>query len=120
MRVGLITLLLRPKIEPGGFRLDRFEAYTEAGEYVTTSRRPLLDGARALLALGYDPATLLTVRHEGGPSSFEPKPIGALAEWTVVERDKRGLQLDRWRPEPGSRIPVLPTGKGVRTGEALA
>jgi hypothetical protein len=44
----------------------RFLATLEStGEFVVRSHQPLVDGARELLARGYEPTTPLTMRHEG-------------------------------------------------------
>jgi hypothetical protein len=64
-------------------------------------------GARALLALGYDPEETMTIRHAGKDyDSFIPMPIGALANWTMAERDRGGLKRECWRspPTPEQRL----------------
>jgi hypothetical protein len=69
------------------------------GVIVRGSRQPLVDGARELLARGLDPATLLTMRHQGKAyDSFKPAPIGEWAKWTYQEGEKRTLTRARWRP----------------------
>ena len=66
---------------------------------VRGSRQPLVDGARELLARGLDPATLLTMRHQGKAyDSFRPAPIGEWAKWTYQEGEKRTLTRALWRP----------------------
>lgn len=75
--MAAVTLVLRPEGK------GRFAAYLD-GALICTSKQPLLDGARELLRRGYDPATLLTSRHEGKAyDSFVPAPIGDLAKLTV-------------------------------------
>jgi hypothetical protein len=79
----------------------RFTARLEStGELIVErTRHPLVDGARELLARGLDPATPLTVRHEGKSyDSFQPLPIGKWAGWTYEERDRDGLRCVRWMP----------------------
>jgi hypothetical protein len=50
---------------------------------VTSSRQPLADGARELIALGFDRHTMLTLRHAGSiHDSFKPAPIAEWAKWT--------------------------------------
>ena len=56
-----LRLIAHPHLERGGYHLDRFDACLD-GELITTSRQPLLDGARALLARGFDPDVMLTIR----------------------------------------------------------
>jgi hypothetical protein len=66
---------------------------------VTSSKQPLVDGARELLAAGFDPATPLTMRHDGSShDSFAPLPIGRWAKLTYEERDNGGLTRARWMP----------------------
>ena len=55
----------------------RFTAWLEStGDLlVASTRQPLVDGPRVLLAQGFDPGTPLTMRHEGSAhDSFRPLP----------------------------------------------
>jgi hypothetical protein len=99
----------------------RFTARREStGELIVAStRQPLVDGARELLSRGFDPATPLTMRHEGKAyDSFELLPIGKWAGWTYEERDRDGLRCVRWMPralhaggqKSGSEPSVAPEG----------
>ena len=112
---AVLRLIARPHLERGGFHLDRFDAYLD-DELITTSRQPLLDGARALLARGFDPDALLTMRHAGRDyDSFRPQAIGELAKWTITERDRKGLRRERWRSPkrtPSSTRDGVATGRG--------
>jgi hypothetical protein len=115
-----LRLIVRPHLERGGFHLDRFDACLD-GELITTSRQPLLDGARALLARGFDPDAMLTIRLASSPAdSFRPKP--EWARWTITERERGGLQRTTWRPfadARGSHAVASPPGKnGLAEGEA--
>jgi hypothetical protein len=69
-------LIVRPVGDPQ--KAGSFVAWLEnTGDLVVRSRQPLVDGARELLARGFDPAALLTMRHEGSTyDSFLPAPIG--------------------------------------------
>jgi hypothetical protein len=89
-----------PKTSDG--RHVRFAAMVEgSSEFVCLSRQPLVDGARELLARGYDPTTLLTMRHADRPyDSFEPQPISEWAKWTYSEGRKAKLARVRWMPRP--------------------
>jgi hypothetical protein len=61
----------------------RFAARLEStGELlVAGTRQPLVDGARELLARGFEPTAPLTMRHEGSAhDSFQPMPIGQWAK----------------------------------------
>ncbi len=77
------------------------EVYLD-GELLLTTKRPLTDGARALLARGYDLDQLMTVCAENrNYDSFKPITIGEAAKWTVGDTDRSGLRLRRWMPFPG-------------------
>jgi hypothetical protein len=92
-----IRLVLSP--ETAG----RFSARLDSmGEVIVTgTRQPLVDGARMLLAQGYDPCALLTMRHEGKAcESFQPLPIGKWAGWTYEESGTKPLRRVRWMPFP--------------------
>jgi hypothetical protein len=103
----------------------RFTARLEStGELlVSGSRQPLVDGARVLLARGFDPATPLTMRMEGKAyDSFQPMPIGQWAKWTYEESEKTALRRVRWMPfaegagrqKSGSEPSVAPARAGRR------
>ena len=100
----------------------RFTARLEStGDLIVAgTRQPLVDGARELLARGFDPAVLLTMRHEGKAyDSFQPLPIGRWAGWTYKEGEKDALRRTAWMPLPadrgwqksGSETPVAPEGR---------
>ena len=84
----------------------RFTARLEStGELVVSgTRQPLVDGARDLLARGFDPATPLTMRHERKAyDNFQPLPIGHWAKWTYKEGEKDALRRAPWMPLPADR-----------------
>jgi hypothetical protein len=98
-------LLVAPE-KPG-----RFTARLEStGELIAnSSRQPLVDGARELLARGFDPAALLTMRQHDRPyDSFRPAPIGQWAKWTYEESESVGLKRRAWKayPETAAGMPV--------------
>jgi hypothetical protein len=111
---------IRLVVAPEG--LGRFTARLEStGELIVEgTRQPLVDGARELLARGFDPAALLTMRMEGKTfDSFQPLPIGQWAKWTYKEGEKDALRRTRWMPLPtdrgwqksGSEPSVVPEGR---------
>jgi hypothetical protein len=109
----MLRLILRPHLEPGGFHTDRFDAYLDSELIVGPTRQPWYDAARALLARGYPPDALLTMRHEkGAQDSFVPRPIGALAELTVEESDRSGLRVRKYRSFPGGRLKDEDSARG--------
>jgi hypothetical protein len=94
-----IRLVASPEANPQ--KAGRFTARLEStGELlVANTRQPLVDGARVLLARGFDPGTPLTMRHAGSAhDSFQLMPIAEWAKWTYKEREKGGLAIDRWMP----------------------
>jgi hypothetical protein len=111
-----IRLVVAP--ETAGRFIARLERTGEL--IVASSRQPLVDGARALLAQGFDPGKPITMRHEGKAyDSFEPLPIGQWAKWTYKERERGGLSVERWMPfavprsgqKSGSEPLVVPGGR---------
>ena len=106
----VVRLIIRPCPITAGKHADKLDAYLD-GQYIVTSREPLLDGARELLRRGYNPSTLMTTRRDGSAfDSFEPLPLGKLAGLTIGESDKRALRLRKWEP---TRMP-FPRGSGRR------
>ena len=102
--LAAIRLVVTP--EPDPEKAGRFAARLECtGEsLVVSTRQPLVDGARELLARGFDPATPLTMRMEGNAyDSFQPLPIGQWAGWTYTESEKHALKRQRWMPLPDDR-----------------
>lgn len=83
-----------------GKRAPTFDAYLDE-QFICRSSQVIYDAARALLEMGYDPEEILTARHVNSENdSFVPKPIGEWAKWTVVEKNKGGLELREWAPHP--------------------
>jgi hypothetical protein len=81
----------------------RFSAHLEStgAPVVTNSKQPLVDGARELLAAGFDPGMLLTMRHERSAyDSFRPLPIGRWAGWAYEEGERTTLRQAHWMPFP--------------------
>lgn len=85
---GIVRIIARRVAWPGlgekpnraGLRL-RWDALTEGGDVLAVATEtPFLDGALALLRRGLDPATLVTMRHEGATGdSFVPAPLSGPA-----------------------------------------
>jgi hypothetical protein len=72
--------VIKPAPTPG-----RFLGYV-GEELIVQSRQPFLDGARALLAGGYDPATLYNMRHaNSNVLCFVTTTIGHAAGLSVVD-----------------------------------
>jgi len=60
---------------------------------VASTREPLLAGARALLAQGADPASVITTRHKGALGWALRSTVGAAARLTVRERATGGIRF---------------------------
>jgi hypothetical protein len=59
------------------------------------SAQPLLDGARALLAMGCDPSAALVMRREGSDLDALRTRVGVAAGLTV---DETNIRFARWKP----------------------
>jgi hypothetical protein len=116
---GPAKTAIRLVVSPDG--PGRFSARLEStGEAIITgTRQPLVDGAREMLARGFDTAMPLTMRHEGKAyDSFQPLPIGQWARWTYTEGETTPLRCVRWMPRPdvgegqkwGSEPSAVPEG----------
>lgn len=98
--IAAVRLIVIPDLQKAG----RFTAHLEdTGDVIVSdSRQPLADGARELIARGFDPDAMLTMRHEGSRhDSFRPAPIRAWAKWTYQEGERRALSRARWMPFAG-------------------
>jgi hypothetical protein len=93
-KLTLLVLVTKPSGKPG-----RFFAYVR-DELIVTSRQPFLDGARALLARGYDPATPYNMRHASSATlSFVTTTIGHAAGLRVS--DTRTPRFQKFVPFKG-------------------
>jgi hypothetical protein len=82
-----IVLVIKPAPKPA-----RFLGYVGA-EVIVRSRQPFLDGARALLARGYDPATPYNMRHaNSATTSFVTTTIERAARLSVADADRTRFQ----------------------------
>src|SRR5262249_5605603 len=84
-----------PSGTPGAFK-----AIINGELLVSSSRVPLLDAARALLASGADPNGWLIMRHAGSDTDCLRGKIGLLARLTV-RQDNYGTPKLRWRAPAG-------------------
>jgi hypothetical protein len=97
--LGSAIQLVMLVIKPSG-RAGRFLAYV-ADDLIVTSRQPFLDGARALLARGYDPATPYNMRHADSDAlSFVATTIGHAAGLSVVDA-ATGTRFGKFAPFKG-------------------
>jgi hypothetical protein len=107
-----------------------FAAELPNGMRIKPMKVPIFGTARALLALGFAPDTLIEFRHLGSEIIAARGTVGELAKWTIEERDRSGLQKRRWRPfedahsqwcggAKDGRAHVAGTEIGVEAGERL-
>jgi len=70
------------------------------------SRQPFLDGARALLARGYDPATPYNMRHANSSTlSFVTTTVGRAAGLGVVDA-AMGTRFRKFVPSEDTDEPI--------------
>lgn len=91
----MIRLLARPH----STRHGDFEAWLD-GECLCISATPLVSAARVLSQRGAADDTILVLRHFGSDFDALGTTVGTAAQIAVVEGDRRGLFLQRWRPFP--------------------
>ena len=95
-------------IEETSQRRGKFSAHLLDGrKLLSSSRQPLLDAARVLLAQGIPPETPLAMQHKGSATIAMTSTVGEAAKLTV-EEEPGGPRFRKWRPFPASR--------SVRTG----
>jgi hypothetical protein len=94
-------------VEPVG--RDRFAARLD-GRLLATSRTPFCDAARALIAEGADPSTILIMRHAGSEIDALRARLSVAARLTVEERPSGGPpRFARYRPQdPATGSPRTP------------
>lgn len=66
------------------------------------TRKPLLDGCRKLLALGYDPSAMVELWHRNGNEFALRARISAAAKLTVDEHN--GTVFAKWKPFSRSAV----------------
>jgi hypothetical protein len=104
-RPGLksIRLILNPAFNSHDQRLHgKFTVHLDDRQ-LCISRQPLLDGARILLAEGFDPETPIVTRHAGDAFDAMISTVGEAAKWTVRENETEGPRFVRWTAFPGVR-----------------
>jgi hypothetical protein len=65
---------------------------------VLSSRQPLLDACRALLAEGVDSNAWVIMRHAGSPTDALRTKVGIAAKLTVAEGDRGVPRFRSWKP----------------------
>jgi hypothetical protein len=83
-------------------RAGRFDGFVEGFGSIVTSRQQFLDGARALLAKGVDPAEVLIMRHADTGTDSLRSTVGEAAKWRVAEEVRGSApKLRKWESYTG-------------------
>jgi hypothetical protein len=92
MTAPMIVLVISPAPKPGRFF-----------GHIVTSRQPFLDGARASLARGYDPATPYNMRHANSDASsfVTTTDRGHAAGLSTREDNGTGIRFQKFVPFEG-------------------
>ena len=98
-----MTRPLRIVIEETSQRRGKFSAHLPDGcKLLSSSRQPLLDAARVLLAEGIPPETPIAMQHKGSATIAMTSTVGAAAKLTVKEKPN-GPKFRKWEPFPAVR-----------------
>ena len=90
-------------IEETSERRGRFSAHLGDGrKLLSSSRQPLLDAARVLLAEDTPPETPIAMQHKGSATIAMTSTVGQAAELTVKEKPN-GPKFRKWEPFPAVR-----------------
>src|SRR5215813_3788937 len=102
MSAGAPTHPLLIVIEETSQRRGKFSAHLLYGrKLLSSSRQPLLDAARVLLAQGIPPEPPLARQHKGSATIAMTSTVGEAAKLTV-EQEPGGPRFRKWRPFPAS------------------
>jgi hypothetical protein len=127
-----IAITVSPSREADGRRAHSsrgplFDSAVDGRTIITRSTQPLLDGARALIAEGVDPARRIVMRHAGSDVDALRSTVGAAAKLTL-EEGERLPTLRPWKPSPHAAVtpPMRPIDREAskqpgaleRTGES--
>jgi hypothetical protein len=98
-------------VTPTAKRSGRYDARLGDGRVlVTASKQPFVDAARRLIELGYEPTTVLVMRHAGSDNDCLTAQIGAAA-------DRGRLQFVGWEPIT-RRVEALASAKAKKAAGA--
>jgi len=98
-KANIVMITVTPAPGPLG-RRGYFDANLGDGRVlVRASRQPFVDAARRLVDLGYDPATVLVMRHPESDTDCLTAQIGVAAKLRVKE-DRNGPRFVLWEPFP--------------------
>ena len=87
-------------IEETSQRRGKFSAHLgDDRKLLSSSRQPLLDVARVLLAEGIPPDPRIAMQHKGSATIAMTSTVGVAAKLTV-EEESDGPRFRKWRPFP--------------------
>ena len=96
-------------IEETSQRRGKFSAHLPDGrKLLSSSRQPLLDAGRVLLAEGIPPDPRIAMQHKGSATIAMTSTVGVAAKLTV-EEESDGPRFRKWRP--------FPAGWSARAGD---
>jgi hypothetical protein len=108
-RTTVIQLTITPR--PG--KPGRFDVYV-GDRLICSSRQPLLDAARVLLAEGIAPDAMVELRHAGADHVALCAKVGAAAKLRIVEGGDT-VRFARWSAFEGVNLPTR-AGKHCMNG----
>jgi hypothetical protein len=114
----LVVITTAPALDSDGVRLSgRFDCLLGNRVLIAGTDEPLLDAARALLKLGFDPDGTVAMRHTGADHDAVSGRIGTAAALTVREDCMRFRRYEEFPPTARQyrrvRAPVRPTSQGA-------
>jgi hypothetical protein len=104
--LALIPLTIAPRHGHPGL----FDARV-GDRMICSSRQPLLDSARLLLAEGVAPDTRIEMRHAGADHIALQAKLGEAAKLRVVEGNRETVRFTRWSAFKSFALPTR-SGKG--------
>jgi hypothetical protein len=97
-------------------RRGRYQVHLGGRLLLSSSRQPLLDGARELIRLGADPDALIVMRRAGSSTDCLRGRIGTAAGLTVDESGSP--RFKRWKPFPSGAVEAPAGQKAPAYAEA--
>jgi hypothetical protein len=82
------------------------------------AKAPIFALCRRLVAAGFNPAASLFA-YRGDTMCVRARSIGEAAMFTVTERDRDGLKIERWRPFPAHAVALKKSKKITKRPSCL-
>jgi hypothetical protein len=110
-----IVISVSPRTSPGRFQA-RLESTDEL--LVDSSRQPFVDAARVLVGKGYNPASVLEMKHQGSDIVALRAPLAKAAK-VAVEEGPHGPRFVAFRTGPKTRVASPPIAPSVGAASDL-